>query len=68
MPTSDSTIAAMTSARPAIPGTAYQRSQQPATPSTEKPSTHGLRGPVASAMAPSTGDISAMISPPAPAA
>ena len=35
-------------------------------PITEKANTQGLRGPVASAMAPKIGEVSAMISPPMP--
>jgi hypothetical protein len=68
IPTSASTMATMIKAVLSIPGTAYQSSQQPMTPMTEKPNTQGLRGPDASAMAPRTGDENAISIPPMPAA
>jgi len=52
----------------AAPGVAYHSIQQPMKPTIENSRIHGLRGPVASAIAPRIGEVSAMIAPPMPAA
>jgi hypothetical protein len=50
------------------PGRANHSSVQPAMSSAPKAAIHGFLGPVASAMAPSAGEVSAMASPAAPVA
>jgi len=68
MPISARTMASMTNAISCDPGTANHSIQQPMMPTIENSRIHGLRGPDASAIAPSTGDDSAMIRPPMPVA
>ena len=68
IPNTASATAKMTKPRFAMPGTANHKSRQPAMPSTENTAIHGLRGPDASAIAPSTGEERAISRPPMPVA